>query len=128
VASSTHLLGHFSILLWPVILLVILDLFVLNGLDSDRERQVLGVCFFIIGYLIANQPEVWQAVKNLRGYSLVLAFISFGLVIRLVIRSLVIRISKPRRLASKRLFKLTASEFIYHIFYFVVLFVGKTFL
>jgi glucan biosynthesis protein C len=60
---------------------VILDLFVLNGLDSDRERQVLGFCFFIIGYLIANQPEVWQAVKNLRGYSLVLAFISFGLVI-----------------------------------------------
>jgi hypothetical protein len=79
--SSTHLFGRFSILLWPVILLVILDLFVLNGVDSDRERQVLGFCFFIIGYLIANQPGVWQAVKNLRGHSLVLAIISFGLVI-----------------------------------------------
>ncbi len=81
IAKSSNAVGKFSVLIFPVLILFVLDLFVFKQLEGDRARQAIGFIFFIAGYLIATQEGWWLAMQKIRRVALGLAVISFMLLI-----------------------------------------------
>jgi len=83
VTAIGHVVGRFSLLLIPILLLVLLDLSIFSQAEGDRERQAVGFTFFIFGYLIANQTSLWHLMKQLRRPALVLSITTYAVVIYL---------------------------------------------
>lgn len=77
ISKCGHLLGRYTILLLPILLLFVLDQSIFEQLEGDRKRQAIGFTFFIIGYLLASQDTLWQSMKTIRRLTLALSIVSY---------------------------------------------------
>lgn len=77
VEKSGSIAGRYSVLLFPITLLFVLDRLALVNLTGDAVRQAEGFVFFLFGYLITHQNRIWQQLRKLRQVSLALAMLSY---------------------------------------------------
>ncbi len=71
-------LGSISVLFSVPLILSGLDLTVFPQLGSEGRRQALGLSFFLLGYLLANQHRVWEAFRLWRHVAIGLALLAGG--------------------------------------------------
>jgi len=68
--------GSITVLFSIPLLLAALDLAVFPPLGSEGRRKALGLSFFLLGYFLANQHSVWEALRRWRNLAIGMALLT----------------------------------------------------
>lgn len=68
-----------GVVIAPPLIVALLDLAFFPGIGEDGRREALGLTFFLLGFLIAHDGRVWQAMAQMRHAALMLGVATYGL-------------------------------------------------
>jgi surface polysaccharide O-acyltransferase-like enzyme len=77
-ARLTVPVGAFSVLAATPMLMIALDIAVIPEFGNEGRRIGLGLAFFVLGYGIAREGNVWQSFARVRHWALALALMTFA--------------------------------------------------
>ena len=70
--------GAWTALVVAPLLLAALDVAAMPGFGEEGRRIAIGLCYFLLGYLIADRDALWVAFAKVRGWALSFALFTFG--------------------------------------------------